>query len=232
MSSVGDRVLLTMGDGAHERARIVAHLQARRWVSATSCCRRAWPRRTARARSWTPCCCARRPGVGRRRGCAEGARARATRACRSATAHDLALRVDRNREANDWLMRILSVILFAFTAIAVVNTLMMIGLHRARELALLRLVGATPRQIRAMARWEGAAIVTLGVGLGAGIALVTLMPAAALAQRLPGAVRAARAGRPGARAPPPPSASSAACWPAASRCGRARWTRSVCGLAR
>jgi putative ABC transport system permease protein len=96
------------------------------------------------------------------------------------TQRDLAVRVDRNREADDWLMRILSVILFAFTAIAVVNTLMMIGLHRARELALLRLVGATSRQIRAMARWEGAAIVTLGVGLGTGIALVTLMPSAAL----------------------------------------------------
>jgi putative ABC transport system permease protein len=92
--------------------------------------------------------------------------------------HDLAVAVDRDREANAWLMRILSAILFTFTAIAVVNTLLMIGLHRSRELALLRLVGATTRQIRAMARWEGAAIVTLGVGLGATIALVTLMPTA------------------------------------------------------
>jgi putative ABC transport system permease protein len=94
--------------------------------------------------------------------------------------HDLAVRVDRDRKADDWLMRILSAILFVFTAIAVVNTLMMIGLHRTRELALLRLVGATSRQIRAMARWEGAAIVMLGIGLGAGIALVTLMPTASM----------------------------------------------------
>ena len=129
-----------------------------------------------------------------------------------------------NREANDWLLRILSVILFAFTAIAVVNTLMMIGLHRHRELALLRLVGATPRQIRAMARWEGAAIVTLGVGLGGGIALVTLMPTAALLSG--SAVPYAPVGLVAwSSDPPPPSASSAASWPAASRCGRARWTR-------
>ena len=57
-------------------------------------------------------------------------------------------------------------IVFAFTAIAVVNTLMMIALHRSRELALLRLVGATTRQVRAMAagRRPGRA---LGLGIGA-----------------------------------------------------------------
>ena len=55
--------------------------------------------------------------------------------------HDLALRVDASRESNEWLFRILAGIVFAFTAIAVVNTLVMIGLHRTRELALLRLIG-------------------------------------------------------------------------------------------
>jgi putative ABC transport system permease protein len=90
--------------------------------------------------------------------------------------HDLAVRVDKDRESNDWLFRILAGIVFAFTAIAVVNTLMMIGLHRTRELALLRLVGGTARQVRSMARWEAAMLVTLGVGLGAAIALITLIP--------------------------------------------------------
>jgi putative ABC transport system permease protein len=90
--------------------------------------------------------------------------------------HDLAVRVDEDRESNDWLFRILAGIVFAFTAIAVVNTLMMIGLHRTRELALLRLIGGTARQVRSMARWEAAMLVTLGVGLGAAIALITLIP--------------------------------------------------------
>jgi putative ABC transport system permease protein len=94
--------------------------------------------------------------------------------------HDLAARVDSSRAANEWLFRILSGIVFAFTAVAVVNTLMMIGLHRTRELALLRLVGSTPRQIRSMARWEAAMLLTLGLGLGAGIALITLAPTSKL----------------------------------------------------
>jgi putative ABC transport system permease protein len=84
--------------------------------------------------------------------------------------------VDANREANNWLFRILSVIIFVFTAIAVVNTLTMIALHRTRELALLQLVGGTRRQVLAMARWEGGMVVALGVGIGAAIALITLIP--------------------------------------------------------
>jgi putative ABC transport system permease protein len=90
--------------------------------------------------------------------------------------HDLSVRVDASRATNDWLFRILAGIVFAFTAIAVVNTLMMIGLHRTRELALLRLIGGTARQVRSMARWEAGMLVVLGVGLGAAIALITLIP--------------------------------------------------------
>ena len=89
---------------------------------------------------------------------------------------DHAARVDASRESNNWLFRILSVIIFVFTAIAVVNTLTMIALHRTRELALLRLVGGTSRQVLAMARWEGGMVVGLGVGIGAAIALTTLIP--------------------------------------------------------
>jgi putative ABC transport system permease protein len=85
-------------------------------------------------------------------------------------------RADKQREQDDWLFRILAGIVFAFTAIAVVNTLMMIALHRRRELALLQLVGGTRRQIIAMARWEGAITVALGLALGSAIALTTLVP--------------------------------------------------------
>ena len=90
--------------------------------------------------------------------------------------HDHAARVDANRESNNWLFRILSVIIFVFTAIAVVNTLTMIALHRTRELALLQLVGGTRRQVLSMARWEGGMVVGLGVGIGALVALTTLIP--------------------------------------------------------
>jgi putative ABC transport system permease protein len=66
--------------------------------------------------------------------------------------------------------------IFAFTSIAVVNTLIMIALRRTRELALLRLVGATPRQVRSMARWEAALILAIGLGIGLAIAATALLP--------------------------------------------------------
>ena len=53
---------------------------------------------------------------------------------------------DADRELNHWLGPFFVAMLFAFTSIAVVNTLMMIALRRRRELALLRLTGATTRQ--------------------------------------------------------------------------------------
>jgi putative ABC transport system permease protein len=65
---------------------------------------------------------------------------------------------------------------FAFTSIAVVNTLIMIALQRGRELGLLRLVGGTPGQIRSMARWEAGLIITIGLGLGLAIAATALLP--------------------------------------------------------
>ncbi len=68
--------------------------------------------------------------------------------------------------------------LFAFTAIAVINTLIMVALRRRRELALLRLVGATPRQVRSMARWEAALIIAIGLGVGLAIAATALLPLA------------------------------------------------------
>jgi putative ABC transport system permease protein len=52
----------------------------------------------------------------------------------------------------------------------------MIALRRRRELALLQLTGATRRQVRSMARWEAALIVTIGLGLGLAIAATALLP--------------------------------------------------------
>jgi putative ABC transport system permease protein len=52
----------------------------------------------------------------------------------------------------------------------------MIALRRGRELALLRLTGATRRQIRSMARWEAALIVAIGLGVGLAIAAAALLP--------------------------------------------------------
>jgi putative ABC transport system permease protein len=52
----------------------------------------------------------------------------------------------------------------------------MIALRRGRELALLRLVGATTRQVRSMARWEAVLIIAMGLGVGLAIAATALLP--------------------------------------------------------
>ena len=83
---------------------------------------------------------------------------------------------DPDREMNRWFGPQFVAEIFAFTSIAVLNTLIMIALRRGRELALLRLVGATPRQVRSMARWEAALIIAIGLGIGLAIAATALLP--------------------------------------------------------
>ncbi|MGN9843928.1 ABC transporter permease [Nonomuraea sp. H19] len=65
-------------------------------------------------------------------------------------------------------------LIIAFTAIAVVNTLAMAIADRTRELALLRLVGATKRQILRMLRLETLTSVLIAVVAGTAISLATL----------------------------------------------------------
>jgi putative ABC transport system permease protein len=83
---------------------------------------------------------------------------------------------DAERETNRWLGPLIVAIIFAFSSIAVVNTLTMIGLRRGRELALLQLSGGTRGQVRSMARWEAALTVTIGLGVGLAIAAAALLP--------------------------------------------------------
>jgi putative ABC transport system permease protein len=93
---------------------------------------------------------------------------------------------DAERETNRWLGPLIVAIIFAFSSIAVLNTLTMIGLRRGRELALLRLSGATRGQVRSMARWEAVLIVAIGLGVGLAIAAAALLP---LSHALTGTLR-------------------------------------------
>ncbi|MEW2622342.1 ABC transporter permease [Streptomyces sp. NPDC048106] len=65
-------------------------------------------------------------------------------------------------------------LVLAFTAIAVVNTLAMSVADRVREFALLRLAGATRRQVLRMLRTESLSLLLLATALGSGIALAVL----------------------------------------------------------
>ena len=67
-------------------------------------------------------------------------------------------------------------LIFAFTSIAVINTLLMIALKRGRELALLRLVGGTPGHVRSMACLEAGVIIRDRPHLGLAIAATALLP--------------------------------------------------------
>jgi putative ABC transport system permease protein len=64
----------------------------------------------------------------------------------------------------------------AFVAISAVNSLMMAIGERSHELALLRIVGATRRQVIRMIRWETLAVTGFGVLVGLAVATATLVP--------------------------------------------------------
>jgi putative ABC transport system permease protein len=77
---------------------------------------------------------------------------------------------------NSWVNYLMIGVLLAFIAVAAVNSLVMATGGRSRELALLRLVGATPRQVTRMIRVEALAVIGFGVLLGLAIAAATLVP--------------------------------------------------------
>lgn len=81
-----------------------------------------------------------------------------------------AQRQQANAEVNYLAMGLV----LAFTAIAVVNTLAMSVAERVREFALLRLAGATRRQVLRMLRAEALSVLLLATALGSGIALAVL----------------------------------------------------------
>ncbi|MFD9322023.1 ABC transporter permease [Streptomyces sp. NPDC060053] len=83
------------------------------------------------------------------------------------------LRAER-QQANAEVNFLAMGLVLAFTAIAVVNTLAMSVAERVREFALLRLAGATRRQVLRMLRTEALSVLLLAVALGSAIAVAVL----------------------------------------------------------
>lgn len=83
------------------------------------------------------------------------------------------LQADRQQENAEVNYLAMGLIL-AFTAIAVVNTLAMSVSERIKEFAMLRLAGATRRQVLRMLRIEALSILLIAAVLGTGIALAVL----------------------------------------------------------
>ncbi|MEV0935288.1 FtsX-like permease family protein [Streptomyces phaeochromogenes] len=81
-----------------------------------------------------------------------------------------------DRELGAWANYTMAAVLGGFAVIAAVNTLVMAVLDRRRELATLRLVGSTRRQVLHMLHWESLLVSVAGVALGTTIAMITLTP--------------------------------------------------------
>jgi putative ABC transport system permease protein len=182
-AKIGDRVAVMLGDGTRTRATVVAiYTRALAFGDALLAPELAAGHQTDQllgtilVKTGDPAAVARR------------LRALAPRypGLRVSDRASLATASDAEREANRWLGPLFVAIIFAFTSIAVVNTLTMIALQRGRELGLLRLVGGTPGQVRSMARWEAGLIITIGLGLGLAIAATALLP---LSHALTGSLR-------------------------------------------
>lgn len=71
-----------------------------------------------------------------------------------------------------------------YTAIAITNTLVMAVRERVRDLAQLRLAGATRRQALRTPAWEAAAIAALGVLLGLAVTAITIVAVPAALRRI------------------------------------------------
>jgi putative ABC transport system permease protein len=180
---VGDRVPVMLGDGTRSHATVVAiYTRSLAFGDALLAPELAAGHRTDEmlgtilVRTAEPAAVARRLGALASRYPGLQVKDRAS----------LATSSDDEREVNRWLGPLFVAIIFAFTSIAVVNTLTMIALQRGRELGLLRLVGGTPRQVRAMARWEAGLIILIGLGVGLAIAATALLP---LSHALTGSLR-------------------------------------------
>jgi len=77
---------------------------------------------------------------------------------------------------NTWTIHVSVIVLLVYVVIAALNTLAMAALARRGELAILRLAGATRRQLLRMVRIEQAVLLGLALTVGGGIAALTLVP--------------------------------------------------------
>jgi len=77
---------------------------------------------------------------------------------------------------NTWTIHVVVIVLLVYVVIAALNTLAMAALARRGELAILRLAGATRRQLLRMVRTEQAVLLGLALTVGGAVAAITLVP--------------------------------------------------------
>jgi putative ABC transport system permease protein len=87
----------------------------------------------------------------------------------------------QQQQTQAWVNYLLVGIIVAYTAISVVNTLVLATARRHREFALLRLTGSTRGQILRMMGMEGVLIAVIGIVLGTAVSTTALVPFSAAA---------------------------------------------------
>jgi putative ABC transport system permease protein len=87
-----------------------------------------------------------------------------------------AAEADRDDDRLVWIFGLMLIGVSAgYGALAVANTLLMSAVHRMRDFAVLRLAGATRRQVAWTAAVESAMVVAIGTLLGGAVALAALV---------------------------------------------------------
>lgn len=80
------------------------------------------------------------------------------------------------QQTQAWVNYLLVGMIVAYTAISVVNTLVLATARRRREFALLRLTGSTKAQVLGIMTMEGVLVAVIGIVLGTAVSTTTLVP--------------------------------------------------------
>jgi putative ABC transport system permease protein len=82
----------------------------------------------------------------------------------------------QQQQTQAWVNYLLVGMIVAYTAVSVVNTLVLATARRRREFALLRLTGSTRAQVLGMMTMEGVLVAVTGIMLGTAVSTTTLVP--------------------------------------------------------
>jgi putative ABC transport system permease protein len=88
----------------------------------------------------------------------------------------LAAAYGEQQQTQAWVNYLLVGMIVVYTAISVVNTLVLATVRRRREFALLRLTGSTRGQVLRMMSMEGTLIAAIGIALGTAVSATALVP--------------------------------------------------------
>ena len=90
-------------------------------------------------------------------------------------ADDLTGQLAADLAVSAWLNKLLIGVMVGYAMLAAANTVVMAALARRREVALLRLVGVTKRQVKRMVHAEQVGLLGVAIVIGGGIAATTLI---------------------------------------------------------